>query len=378
MNNGSVVEAYKSFYQQGKEYFAAGDIESARGAFLKAAELANKISIEATSYDVRTEYHKVAEKILNFVRENCVKKRPVKNVSNKKENNSDEDVKQFTAVETSKEDRVTFNDVAGLNDVKEQIIFNVIEPLKNPELAKKYNIKAGGKVILYGPPGTGKTFIARAIAGEVDAKFYSVNCQDLISKYMGESSKQLDALFEEAQKNERAIIFFDEMDAVASKREDATGGVDAEMARFVATFLTKVDGFKKSKTCKMLLLIGATNRPWALDPAMCRGGRFDTHIYVGLPDYDARLFMIKNAMKNVPIANDVDFTKLAKNTEGFNGGDIVSMCSKIRAEAYKKSVKSGKEQLITESDCEKIIKNNKPKTSKEDLAKFDLYKDGLI
>ena len=126
MNNGSVVEAYKSFYQQGKEYFAAGDIESARGAFLKAAELANKISIEATSYDVRTEYHKVAEKILNFVRENCVKKRPVKNVSNKKENNSDEDVKQFTAVETSKEDRVTFNDVAGLNDVKEQIIFNVI------------------------------------------------------------------------------------------------------------------------------------------------------------------------------------------------------------------------------------------------------------
>ena len=378
MNNGSVVEAYKSFYQQGKEYFAAGDIESARGAFLKAAELANKISIEATSYDVRTEYHKVAEKILNFVRENCVKKRPVKNVSNKKENNSDEDVKQFTAVETSKEDRVTFNDVAGLNEVKEQIIFNVIEPLKNPELAKKYNIKAGGKVILYGPPGTGKTFIARAIAGEVDAKFYSVNCQDLISKYMGESSKQLDALFEEAQKNERAIIFFDEMDAVASKREDATGGVDAEMARFVATFLTKVDGFKKSKTCKMLLLIGATNRPWALDPAMCRGGRFDTHIYVGLPDYDARLFMIKNAMKNVPIANDVDFTKLAKNTEGFNGGDIVSMCSKIRAEAYKKSVKSGKEQLITESDCEKIIKNNKPKTSKEDLAKFDLYKDGLI
>ena len=218
MNNGSVVEAYKSFYQQGKEYFAAGDIESARGAFLKAAELANKISIEATSYDVRTEYHKVAEKILNFVRENCVKKRPVKNVSNKKENNSDEDVKQFTAVETSKEDRVTFNDVAGLNDVKEQIIFNVIEPLKNPELAKKYNIKAGGKVILYGPPGTGKTFIARAIAGEVDAKFYSVNCQDLISKYMGESSKQLDALFEEAQKNERAIIFFDEMDAVASTR----------------------------------------------------------------------------------------------------------------------------------------------------------------
>ncbi len=195
---------------------------------------------------------------------------------------------------------------------------------------------------------------------------------------MGESSKQLDALFEEAQKNERAIIFFDEMDAVASKREDSTGGVDAEMARFVATFLTKVDGFKKSKTCKMLLLIGATNRPWALDPAMCRGGRFDTHIYVGLPDFEARLFMIKKAMKDVPLAENFDFNLLAQKTEGYNGGDIVSMCDKIRAEAYKKSVKSGKEVLISQNDCDVIIAKNKPKTSKEDLEKFELYKNGLM
>ena len=120
------------------------------------------------------------------------------------------------------------------------------------ELAKKYKINAGGKILLYGPPGTGKTFIARAIAGEVDAKFYAVNCQDMISKYMGDSSKMLDSLFETALKNERAIIFFDEFDSVASKRESESGGVDAEMSRFVATFLTKVDGFKKSKTNKFV------------------------------------------------------------------------------------------------------------------------------
>ena len=136
---------------------------------------------------------------------------------------------------------------------------------------------------------------------------------------MGESSKQLDALFEEAQKNERAIIFFDEMDAVASKREDATGGVDAEMARFVATFLTKVDGFKKSKTCKMLLLIGATNRPWALDPAMCRGGRFDTHIYVGLPDLTDFLYasaLILEHMETIspPLNPSVFFANFVKST----------------------------------------------------------------
>ena len=229
MNNGSVVEAYKSFYQQGKEYFAKGDIESARSAFLKAAELANKISIDATSYDVRTEYHKVAEKILVFVRENCVKKRPVKNITNKQKGDSEEEEKTFQAIEIPKEDKVTFNDVAGLQDVKDQIIYNVIEPLKNPELAKKYNIKAGGKIILYGPPGTGKTFIARAIAGEVDAKFYSIKCSDLISKYMGESSKQLDALFEEAQKNERAIIFFDEIFTMLEK-----GKLDKKILSFLS------------------------------------------------------------------------------------------------------------------------------------------------
>ena len=376
MNNGSVVEAYKSFYQQGKEYFAKGDIESARSAFLKAAELANKISIDATSYDVRTEYHKVAEKILVFVRENCVKKRPVKNITNKQKGDSEEEEKTFQAIEIPKEDKVTFNDVAGLQDVKDQIIYNVIEPLKNPELAKKYNIKAGGKIILYGPPGTGKTFIARAIAGEVDAVFYAINCQDLISKYMGDSSKQLDTLFETALKNERAIIFFDEFDSIASKRESDSGGVDAEMSRFVATFLTKVDGFKKSKTNKMLLLIAATNRPWALDNAMIRGGRFDTHVYVGVPDEEARRFLINKSFKDVPVAEDFDIENITQKLNGFGGGDIMAICEKIRLIAYKKSIKSGKEEKISNEDCLKVISNQRNVITQEELDRFHKFQLG--
>lgn len=380
MNNAPKVEAYKSFYQQGKELYAAGDMESARAAFLKAAGLANEISVESTTYDTRMEYHNIAAKLLKFAREECIDKpkqqRIKSNDSNKKD--GDEDTPTFTPVEASKEDKITFNDVAGLQDVKDQIIFNVIEPLKNPDLAKKYKIKAGGKVILYGPPGTGKTFIARAIAGEVDAVFYAINCQDLISKYMGESSKQLDALFDQAQKNERAIIFFDEFDSVASKREDTTGGVDAEMARFVATFLTKVDGFKKSKTCKMLLLIAATNRPWALDSAMTRGGRFDTQIYVGLPDLPAREFMVNKAMKDLPLAADVDLKHIAEVLDGFCGGDINAICDKIKVEAYKRSIKSGKESVITKDDCNRIIKATKRNVSKADLDKFASYREGTM
>ena len=371
MNNAPKIEAFNSFYQQAKSLHVAGHMTEAREMFLKAAEVANDISKTSTSYDVKMEYHKLAVKMLDFAKTKCVKSEPVKTTSE-----PDQDEKESSFTSESSNGGITFNDVAGLDDVKDQIVFHVLEPMRNPELAEAYGIKPGGKILLYGPPGTGKTFIARAIAGEVNATFYAVNCQDLISKYMGDSSKQLDKLFDEAQQNERAIIFFDEFDSVASKRGDGTSGVDAEMARFVATFLTKVDGFKKSETCKMLLLIAATNRPWALDSAMLRGGRFDTQIYVGVPDQKAREFMVNKAMKNLPLESDVDLTKLAMALEGFGGGDIVAVCDKIRLEAYKRSVRLGAKQNITRDDCNAILSGIRNHISDEEMAKFIAYRNG--
>ena len=372
MNNAPKIEAFNSFYQQAKSLHAGGHMTEAREMFLKAAEVANDISKTSTSYDVKMEYHKLAVKMLDFAKTKCVKTEPVRATGVDEEADSKP---SFTSESTA--NGITFNDVAGLEDVKEQIIFHVLEPMRNPELAEAYGIKPGGKILLYGPPGTGKTFIARAIAGEVNATFYAINCQDLISKYMGDSSKQLDKLFEEAQQNERAIIFFDEFDSVASKRGDGTSGVDAEMARFVATFLTKVDGFKKSETCKMLLLIAATNRPWALDSAMLRGGRFDTQIYVGVPDQKAREFMVNKAMKNLPLEPDVDLVKLAMAVEGFGGGDIVAICDKIRLEAYKRSVRLGTKQNITRDDCNAILSNVHNHISADEMAKFVAYRNGM-
>lgn len=371
MNNAPKVAAFNSFYQQAKDLYASENMAEAREMFLKAAKLANEISVEATTYSVRMEYHKLAVKLLDFAKNQCVKRKPVSTNSAEEK----DDTPAFTSESTK--DGISFNDVAGLDDVKEQIIFHVLEPMRNPELAAVYGIKPGGKILLYGPPGTGKTFIARAIAGEVNATFYAVNCQDLISKYMGDSSKQLDKLFEEAQKNEKAIIFFDEFDSVASKRGDGTSGVDAEMARFVATFLTKVDGFKQSETNKMLLLIAATNRPWALDSAMLRGGRFDTQIYVGVPDQKAREFMVHKAMSSLPLENDVDLSKLAKALDGFGGGDIVAICDKIRLEAYKKSVRMGTMQKISREDCNVILAGIRNHISAEEMAKFTAYRNGM-
>lgn len=371
MNSMINVEAYKSFYAQGMDAYDAGDFVKAKELLLRAAEIANNISTTSKSYDVKMEYHNIALKILDFVKTKC-KKISVNNVGNKETNK--EDLVSF--VPTVNEEKITFEDVAGLQEVKDEIEFKVLNPLKNPELAKKYKINAGGKILLYGPPGTGKTFIARAIAGEVDAVFYAINCQDLISKYMGDSSKQLDSLFETALKNERAIIFFDEFDSIASKRESESGGVDAEMARFVATFLTKVDGFKKSKTNKMLLLIAATNRPWALDNAMVRGGRFDTHIYVGVPDEDARRFLIKKAFKDVPVSEAFDIDNLVYKLNGFGGGDIVAICEKIRLMAYKKSIKTGVEEKISNEDCDNVIAKQRNIITSEELEKFEKYQQG--
>lgn len=377
MNNQPTIEAYKSFYQQAKDFYAAGDIPAAREAFLRAAELANQISVGAKSYDVKMEYHKLAAKILDFVKTGCSGKKPVTSAAGT-ENDlpKAEEKPSFTPVQPSgASDKITFADVAGLGDVKEQITFKVLSPMQKPELAEKYHIRAGGKILLYGPPGTGKTFIARAIAGEVDAEFFAVNCQDLISKYMGDSSKQLDSLFAEAEKHEKAIIFFDEFDSVASKRGDGTGGVDAEMARFVATFLTKVDGFKPTAN-KMLLLIAATNRPWALDSAMLRGGRFDTQIYVGVPDQAAREFLVHRALGGIAKEEDVDLSKLAWALEGYGGGDVTAICEKIKLEPYKREVLTGEAQRITREDCNKVLSSSRNVITPDELEKFKAYREG--
>ncbi len=283
----------------------------------------------------------------------------------------DNEKKMFTPVTGG---GITFDDVAGLSEVKDEIINHVIEPLRNPELASIFGVKPGGKILLYGPPGTGKTYIARAIAGEIDAAFYSVSCQDLISKWLGESSERISKLFDEAQEHDKAIIFFDEFDSVAAKRDSEFDS--PAMARFLATFLTKVDGFKPIEN-KMLLLIAATNRPWALDSAILRGGRFDKQIYISLPDKEAREFLVNKALGTLPLDEGLSLSTLADSLEGFGGSDIVSICEKIRFEAYKKSIKSKQIEKITAQDCENAMKGVQNHISKKELERFESYKNGL-
>ena len=189
---------------------------------------------------------------------------------------------------------VRFDDVAGLEDVKEQIRLKLIYPFTHPEEAKRFGVRSGGGILLYGPPGTGKTLIAKAVAGELDAAFFTVKPSEIMSKWVGEAEQNVAALFDAARGYERAVIFIDEVESLLPSR----GGNSTVMNRVVPQFLAELDGMAGKHPG--LLLIGATNVPWMIDDAAMRPGRFDEKIYVPLPDLPARQRILELNLRGPP------------------------------------------------------------------------------
>ena len=262
--------------------------------------------------------------------------------------------------------------MAGLDDVKEAVNNRIILPMRRPDIYKRFNKEIGGGVLLYGPPGTGKTMIAKAIANEAQADFYAVKCSDIVSKWFGESEKNIKELFETARKSERAIIFFDEFEALGAKRGD--GSSDA-ISRMVPELLAQIQGFATSN--QQLLLLAATNRPWDIDSAFLRPGRFNEMIYIGLPDYEARLYMIKRNFKDVPISKDLHFEDIARDTEGFNGADVKELCERMKDGPISRMIKdeSLTDEVITNEDYANARAKVHSSVRKEDLAAFEKYRN---
>jgi len=215
--------------------------------------------------------------------------------------------------------RITYEDIGGLKNEVQKVREMIELPLRHPEIFERIGIEAPKGVLLYGPPGTGKTLLAKAVANETNANFYSIGGPEIMSKFYGESEERLRETFKQAQENSPSIIFIDEIDSIAPKREEVSGDVEK---RVVSQLLTLMDGIEGRGK---LVVIGATNRPNALDPALRRPGRFDREIEIGIPDEEGRFDILQIHTRGMPLTEDVNLESIAKVTHGFVGADLEAL-----------------------------------------------------
>ena len=292
-----------------------------------------------------------------------VEEKPVEDKSKKKPK---------TKKSNKKPSSIKFDDIAGLDEVKKAFKEKVIMPFEHPDLFKKFGKKAGGGILLYGLPGTGKTMFAEAAANELNALFIPIKCSDIKSKWYGESEQNVSEVFERARKAEKAILFFDEFEAIGAKRTDNSDNGNNDL---VPQILAEMQGVGSSSNKSTIVVIAATNKPWAIDSAFMRPGRFDDKIYIPLPDFEARKKLFELQLKKLPISEDLDFDYLANITEGFNGADIKEVCEKLKMSAINDSLEKGKDQTIGMDDVHKIESTIKSSVSSEDIEKLKEFEN---
>jgi transitional endoplasmic reticulum ATPase len=239
---------------------------------------------------------------------------------------------QEKAVKTGRGVGVTYEDIGGLVEQIQRIREMIELPLRHPEVFNHLGIEPPKGVLLHGPPGTGKTLIAKAVANETFASFLSISGAEIHGKFYGESEARVREIFIQAQENTPCIIFIDEIDAIAPNREEVTGEVEK---RVVSQLLALMDGLESRG---QVVVIGATNRPNALDPALRRGGRFDREIEIGVPDRDGRFEILQIHVRGMPLTDDVDLRKIAELTHGFTGADISELCKEAAMKALRRVI----------------------------------------
>ena len=258
-------------------------------------------------------------------------------------------------VTVTKKPRVTYEEIGGLKEKIEKLREIVELPLRHPEVFQRLGIEPHKGIMLYGPPGCGKTLIAKALASESEANFFSINGPEIMNKYYGETEARLREIFKEARENAPSIIFIDEIDAIAPKREEAFGDVEK---RVVAQLLALMDGLSERGN---VIVIGATNRPESVDPALRRPGRFDRELEVGVPNVEGRIEVLQIHTRGMPLADDINLKKLASELHGYTGADIKALCR----EAAMKAMKRYLPEIDFESDkippevLENMMVNNK-------------------
>ena len=270
--------------------------------------------------------------------------------------------------------KVTYEDIGGLDREISRVREMIELPLKHPELFERLGVEAPKGVLLHGPPGTGKTLLAKAVANETNASFYHIGGPEIMSKFYGESEERLREIFKEAEENAPSIIFIDEIDSIAPKREEVSGDVEK---RIVSQLLTIMDGLESRG---QLVVIGATNRPNAIDPALRRPGRFDREIEIGLPDRKGRLQVLQIHTRGMPLVEDVQLEDIAARTHGFVGADLEALAKEAAMGALRRilpEINLDEESIpaelldkinVTMDDFENSLREVPPSTMREVLV----------
>jgi transitional endoplasmic reticulum ATPase len=361
---GAYLNSAITFAAQARGYAKAakdledrGDRERARELYLKAAKLYNDASMMGGDDIDRNTQRDLAEHL--FTKAQSFKNSTAIVSGGKLNGKRDNECSDESSL--SKEDvflkeipNIGFLDIGGLEDVKEEIRKAIIYPFTHKELYKMYGQKAGEGILLYGPPGCGKTMMAKAAAKECGADFISVKTSSIVSKWVGASEKNIKQVFDIARDGERSIIFFDEIDSIAVRRSES----EDYAKRVVNELLAQMDGVDTA--ADNLLILAATNEPWAIDPALRRPGRFSKLVFVPEPDFEARAAILKIHLKKRPIDSDVDIKDLAKLTNSYSGADLAAICTEAADIPLGEALRGGEARKIKLRDFETVLQKRKP------------------
>lgn len=271
--------------------------------------------------------------------------------------NDNTNVTELDRLVEPRQEPIGFADIGGLDSVKKTIHKKIILPYQKPGLFKRFRKRVGGGILMYGPPGCGKTLLARATAGECKAEFFNVSISDVLDMYIGESERKLHELFQRARESSPAVLFFDEVEALGGKRQNTR---DSTTSKLVSQFLSEMDGFAQNN--HGVLILAATNVPWAVDAAFRRPGRFDRVLFVPPPDVVARKSILDHLLRNRPAEPNIDTDYLAGKTSGFSGADLSELVETAVDEAIEESIAHEEERLINNGHFKAALREIRPTT----------------
>ena len=368
----TTYDSFERYRQRGLDARRAGQWDSAKVYLLEAARSILDLSKQAKTEELRTARRETAQRLFDLAKDcdaakAANRKSPIAN--RKTPEPAEPNERSANDWIVKERPTVRFTDIAGLDEVKEEIRLKMVYPFEHAELAKKFGIRAGGGILLYGPPGTGKTLLARATAGELDATFFRISAADVLSKWVGEAEQNVKKLFDAAAAEARSVIFIDEIESLVPARRDDGSSV---MQRVVPQILQGMEGFDKTSGAQVLFL-GATNVPWQLDPAVLRPGRFDEKIYIPLPDFEARVRMLELYLQTRPLADDIDLPQTARDLDGYSGADIKHLCDRAAIIPFMQAASGAGEGVITRTIIADAIAELPKSVSPEMGRRFEAW-----